>query len=363
MNVTTEPYLSIRDVSSSYGETAVLEAINLEIRRGEFITLLGPSGSGKSTLLMVLAGFVPSSRGSIVLEGLDICSMSPNLRNFGFVFQNYALFPHMTVLANVLFPLRVRGITGQLATRRALASLERVGLAAFADRAINSLSGGQRQRVAFARAVVAEPRLLLMDEPLSALDKNLREEMQVEIRKMHDALGITTVYVTHDQREAMTMADRIAVMNRGRVEQVDVPEGVYCRPRTPFVANFMGQANVLPIELFEPDITAATAIDSARREGKSHVVARAENITLFSTGVSEPSVSITAQFERASFQGDSWMLIFEVSGGSRLRACVGMRDAAQIASLSQGSTLRLRVPVSGLWFVAHEQPATKGSTR
>ncbi len=259
---TESAYLQIHDLWSSYGDFTALQEVNLTMKKGEFLTLLGPSGSGKSTLLMIIGGFVKASRGSIFIDGKDVLARPPNKREIGFVFQSYALFPHLTVEGNVLFPLKLRAINVTEARDRVLQALDRVGLSKLADRKIDTLSGGQRQRVALARAVVAEPCVVLMDEPLSALDKTLREEMQAEIRELHDRLGFTTIYVTHDQREAMAMADRIAIMDLGRIQQIDTPERIYRRPRSAFVASFMGRTNLLPLDWLlneNPSIAALEA--------------------------------------------------------------------------------------------------------
>ncbi|MFZ5790935.1 MAG: ABC transporter ATP-binding protein [Pseudomonadota bacterium] len=243
------PPVTIRGVSKRYGGTTVLHDFDLDVKPGEFVTLLGPSGSGKTTLLMILAGFVRPNAGSIKVGGEEIVAMPPHKRNVGMVFQNYALFPHMNVFHNVAFPLRQRRLGATEIDSRVRQALDLVQLGEFAERHVDQLSGGQRQRVALARAIVFEPRILLMDEPLSALDKKLRERMQIEIRHLHERLGMTTIYVTHDQREAITMSDRIAVMNHGRIVQLDVPRQLYARPQTRFVAEFIGESNFLPVEV------------------------------------------------------------------------------------------------------------------
>ncbi|MGE0717735.1 MAG: ABC transporter ATP-binding protein [Alphaproteobacteria bacterium] len=243
------PPVSIRDVTKTYGRFAALDRVSLEIAAGEFVTLLGPSGSGKTTLLMVLAGFVRPDSGSIRFGETEMVLTPPHRRDIGIVFQNYALFPHMTVAGNVGYPLRLRGIARAEIVRRVGEALSLVQLHGFDARRIDQLSGGQRQRVALARAIVFEPRILLMDEPLSALDKKLREQMQIEIRQLHERLGITTVYVTHDQREALTLSDRIAVIDNGRIVQVDGPERLYERPASRFVADFVGESHFLPVEV------------------------------------------------------------------------------------------------------------------
>ncbi|MFN0305987.1 MAG: ABC transporter ATP-binding protein [Burkholderiales bacterium] len=241
-----EAYLRLASVVKSYdGATNAVDDVSLDIARGEFITLLGPSGSGKTTTLMMVAGFEAPNSGSILLDGRDLVALKPWQRNIGMVFQSYALFPHMTIEKNVAFPLRMRGIAGDELRRRVADVLALVGLTAFSQRHPRELSGGQQQRVALARGLVFRPDVLLLDEPLGALDKNLREQMQVEIKRIHRDVGITMIYVTHDQTEAMTMSDRIAVFNAGRIEQVAAPLDVYHRPATRFVGEFIGDSNFL----------------------------------------------------------------------------------------------------------------------
>ena len=238
--------VSFRHVTKTYdGETLVVRDLNLDIRRGEFLTLLGPSGSGKTTSLMMLAGFETPTEGEIRLDGRELGSTPPHKRDIGMVFQNYALFPHMTVMENVAFPLSVRGLSKSEQWERCLKALSMVKLDRLGARKPAQLSGGQQQRVALARALVFEPKIVLMDEPLGALDKQLREHMQIEIKHIHQRLGVTVVYVTHDQGEALTMSDRIAVFNDGAVQQLDTPSGLYERPQNSFVAGFIGENNKL----------------------------------------------------------------------------------------------------------------------
>ncbi len=241
------PIVRFRDVEKTYdGETNVVEALHLDVLEGEFLTLLGPSGSGKTTTLMMLAGFEEPTAGEILLRDRSILRVPPFKRNMGVVFQNYALFPHMTVAENVGYPLRQRRLSRADIAEKVRAVLDMVELGQLLDRRPAQLSGGQQQRVALARALVFEPDIVLMDEPLGALDKRLREQMQVEIKRLHDTLGMTFVYVTHDQSEALTMSDRVAVFNDGRIQQIDAARTVYEAPMTGFVANFIGENNTLP---------------------------------------------------------------------------------------------------------------------
>jgi len=241
-----EPIVRFVGVEKTYdGVTRVVDDLDLDITRGEFLTLLGPSGSGKTTTLMMLAGFEAPTAGEILLEGRAIGRLPPHRREIGMVFQHYALFPHMTVADNVGFPLSVRGVARDEIATRVQKALAMVQLGRLGDRRPVQLSGGQQQRVAVARALVYEPKLVLMDEPLGALDKQLREQMQLEVRRLHRELGVTMVYVTHDQGEALTMSDRIAVFQQGRIQQIGTPDAIYRRPDNAFVAGFIGENNRL----------------------------------------------------------------------------------------------------------------------
>ena len=246
----TEPALRLDRVCKSFGRAAhALIDIDLDIAAGEFVSLLGPSGCGKTTTLRVVAGFEAPTSGRVILAGQDITALPPNRRPVNTVFQDYAVFPHMNVAENVGFGLSVRGVAADAIRRRVGEALELVGLGAFAARPVAALSGGQRQRVALARAIICEPKLLLLDEPLSALDAALREHMQVELKSLQARLGTTFVMVTHDQTEALSISDRIAVMNGGRIEQVATPAELYDRPATRFVAGFIGTMNLIPARL------------------------------------------------------------------------------------------------------------------
>ena len=239
------PVLAVEAVSKSYGVQTVLDQVSLTVAAGEFLTLLGPSGSGKTTLLMMIAGFTEPTRGRIMLGERDISRIPPEDRGFGMVFQGYALFPHMTVAENVSFPLRIRRMARAEIESRVERALDMVQLLGLAQRRPRELSGGQQQRVALARALVFEPRLLLLDEPLGALDRKLRVEMQMELKELHRRIGASFIYVTHDQDEALSMSDRIAVLSGGRLMQVDSPQRIYARPATRFVAEFLGESNFL----------------------------------------------------------------------------------------------------------------------
>jgi spermidine/putrescine ABC transporter ATP-binding subunit len=235
----------LRAVSRRYGAALVVDGLDLDVRQGEFLTLLGPSGCGKTTTLRIVAGFLEATSGSVHIGGEDVTLLEPRKRQIGMVFQDYALFPHLTIAQNIAFGLVERRTPRDRIAARVRELLELIRLPDSGHRLPAELSGGQQQRVALARAIAHPPRVLLMDEPLGALDLKLREHMQLELRRIQQKLGLTTIYVTHDQTEAMTMSDRIAVMNRGKIEQLDSPENIYSRPRTRFVASFVGKVNFL----------------------------------------------------------------------------------------------------------------------
>ena len=247
--------VEIKDVSKSFGWINAVADCNISVREGEFFSLLGPSGCGKTTTLRMLAGFVPPSTGQILLQGEDVTRLPPERRNIGIVFQNYAVFPHMTVAGNVGYGLKLRKKPKSEINRRVREALVQVDLNGYEDRTPNELSGGEQQRVALARVIVLEPRLLLLDEPLSALDKRLRDEMRVWLKQLQSDLGITTIYVTHDQDEALSLSDRLAVMKDGRVQQIGTPLEVYEEPSNRFVANFIGESNFLAARIVGADET------------------------------------------------------------------------------------------------------------
>jgi spermidine/putrescine ABC transporter ATP-binding subunit len=251
------PKVRLEGVERRYGATIALESLDLDIRDGEFLTLLGPSGCGKTTTLRIIAGFVDPTAGRVLVDGRDVIHLPPSRRDVGMVFQNYALFPHLTVSENIAFGMKQRGAAMEARRRRVAELLDLVRMPGLGERYPTELSGGQRQRVAIARAVAHPPKILLMDEPLGALDLKLRESMQQELRTIQRALKITTLYVTHDQTEAMTMSDRIVVMQAGRVEQVGAPEEIYMRPASRFVASFVGKINFISVETTGPSATVA----------------------------------------------------------------------------------------------------------
>ena len=240
--------VSIKGLSRSFGDVRAVAGVDLDIHEGEFITLLGPSGSGKTTVLRMIAGFERPDSGTIELAGKDVSQLPPYERDVNTVFQDYALFPHMNVVSNIEYGLKVKGVAKQECTSRALEALRQVRLEGYGERKPSQLSGGQRQRVALARALVNRPSVLLLDEPLGALDLKLREQMQIELKELQRAVGITFIFVTHDQEEALTMSDRIAVFNNGKIEQLGTPREIYGNPISAFVSEFVGQTNKLTID-------------------------------------------------------------------------------------------------------------------
>jgi putative spermidine/putrescine transport system ATP-binding protein len=319
--------LELDGVTKRYGDERVVDTVSAIVRPGEFFSLLGPSGSGKTTTLMMIAGFAMPDGGTIRVDGADLTRVPPQRRGLGMVFQNYAIFPHLNVFENVAFPLRARHVPAMELRQRVEAALELVRLDRFAQRFARQLSGGQQQRVAIARAIVFQPSIVLMDEPLGALDKNLRYEMQVEIKDIQQRLGMTVVYVTHDQEEAMNMSDRIAIMNHGRIEQLGPPRTIYDRPSNVFVARFLGEAN-----LIEGTIESATAgqavlrtrdgaalraqLDGPARPGSAaSLFVRPEKLAF---GDGEPANRLTGTVRRRSFLGSMIRTVVEVAPGLQL---------------------------------------------
>ncbi|WP_455373778.1 ABC transporter ATP-binding protein [Limibacillus halophilus] len=314
--------ITIQGVTKTYGAVHALDAVDLSVESGEFLTLLGPSGSGKTTLLMTLAGFTRPDRGSLLFGEEEMIRMPPHKRDLGMVFQNYALFPHMTVSENVAYPLKIRRRPKEEIDQRVEKALETVQLGGYGERRIGQLSGGQKQRVALARAIVFEPRILLMDEPLSALDKKLRDRMQIELRHLHDKLGMTTVYVTHDQREALTMSDRIAVINHGRVMQLGTPKQIYDRPANRFVADFIGESAFLPAQRDGGRILCAgreLLLEASPPDaGDLLVILRPERLQLLAEEAGDDMNSFSAKVDDVVYQGDSFLLYASLEDGTTL---------------------------------------------
>ncbi|WP_421552100.1 ABC transporter ATP-binding protein [Pseudomonas yamanorum] len=329
------PYVRFRGVQKSYdGEQLVVKKLDLDIQRGEFLTLLGPSGSGKTTSLMMLAGFETPTEGEILLDGKPLHTVAPHQRGIGMVFQNYALFPHMTVAGNLAFPLKVRRMSALDIDVKVKRALDMVQLGHLAQRYPAQLSGGQQQRIALARALVFEPSLVLMDEPLGALDKQLREQMQLEIRRLHRQLGLTVVFVTHDQAEALTLSDRVAVFNDGVIQQIDTPKALYEHPNNSFVAHFIGENNALPGTV----LSVSGAECRVRLADGSEVGARATTVlsagdsTSLSirperVGLNKPSAnSLPGRIEELIYLGDHVRVRLNVVGHQAFTAKVPIAE-------------------------------------
>lgn len=315
--------IEIKNINKFYGATQALFDVSLSINMGEFVTLLGPSGSGKTTLLKILAGFEPVSGGEILMDGRDITVLSPEKRNFGLVFQGYALFPHMNVHDNIAYPLKVRRIARDEIEARVTSMLDLVQLGQFAKRHPAELSGGQQQRVALARALVFKPDLLLLDEPMSALDKKLRVDLQEELRDIHRTLGTTFINVTHDQEEAMHMSDRIAVMNHGRIAQFDTAFNLYRRPETRFVADFVGKSNILGGDIvqdggktiFRTDGVAVPIDTTTRSTGPAELMIRPEDGAVEVAAGNDGRIYLPGKVIHSTYSGDRALYSLELDMG------------------------------------------------
>jgi putative spermidine/putrescine transport system ATP-binding protein/mannopine transport system ATP-binding protein len=322
--------VALRGLVKRYGPLHAVDHVSLEVSSGEFLALLGPSGSGKTTILMSIAGFEYPDEGQVLIGGEDVTWSPPNKRNLGMVFQKYTLFPHMNVLENIAFPLKMRGVGRAEREERARAALRTVRLGQMGERRPAQLSGGQQQRVAIARAIVYQPRVLLMDEPLSALDKNLREEMQIEIKHLQREIGITVIFVTHDQTEALTMADRVAVLDQGRLQQLGAPRALYEAPETGFVAGFIGETNfcegtlhaaAMPGEAVSVTLDGggrmqAVAAQALPAGGRIRVALRPERLRVGPDG----SEGMAARVSEAIYAGNATTLLLESEGGQPMRA-------------------------------------------
>jgi putative spermidine/putrescine transport system ATP-binding protein len=355
------PFIAFRQVTKRYNALTVVDHLDLNIASGEFVSLLGPSGSGKTTLLMMLAGFEQPTSGTIEVEGRRVDELPPYKRNMGVVFQSYALFPHMNVRDNIAFPLKMRGVSKAAIAERVARVLDMVKLGAMADRKPQQLSGGQQQRVALARALVFEPQVVLMDEPLGALDKKLREQMQLDIRDLHRRLGLTIVFVTHDQDEALTMSDRVAVINHGRIEQIGTPKDIYDEPRTHFVAEFIGETNLLRCVVDEQTGDALrvtsesgltlSAYAGSGRIGEPHVQVsiRPEAIRINDPGINDPTMAgngLTARIVDAVYFGDHLRLVATV-GAQRLI----IKSGRSGRTADVGDEVALSFAPSDVWVV------------
>jgi spermidine/putrescine transport system ATP-binding protein len=336
--------VALDSVTKRFGDLTAVDAIDLEIREGEFFTMLGPSGCGKTTTLRMIAGFEELTSGKLTVDGADMAGIPPYRRPTNTVFQSYALFPHLSVKDNVAFGLKRKKVGRSEIDKRVAAELERVGLTAEANRRPSQLSGGQQQRVALARALVNLPKVLLLDEPLGALDLKLRKGLQVELKRIQKEVGITFVYVTHDQEEALTMSDRIAVMNRGRIEQIADPEEVYERPSTSFVAGFIGVSNLMPGVVKKTGAQGEVELDSGVKVNadvngfavgdRCHAVVRPEKLSINSAGGNEPSVE--GLVESSLYLGTTTQLIVQLPDEVRMTVLVPNADEAERQQLPGG---------------------------
>ena len=335
--------ISIKDITKKYGDFYALKEINLEVMSGEFLTLLGPSGSGKTTLLMALAGFTSPDYGSIKFGNEEVVLKPPHLRGIGMVFQNYALFPHMNVEQNVGYPQKLRGVSKSSIKETVEEALSTVKLDGLGHRGVSELSGGQKQRVALARAIVFKPKILLMDEPLSALDKKLREEMQIELRHLHDSLNITTVYVTHDQKEALTMSDRIAVINEGSLMQLGTPTEIYNNPNNSFIADFIGESSLIPIKVKDKcaQLGALKLLVNHKVDfdGDYLLVIRPEKLFLSKGDEINTNFFVVSVLE-SIFQGESQLLVIKLDSKLFGEQTLQMR-------IANGTDLKEKLPAVG----------------
>ncbi|MGR3485247.1 MAG: ABC transporter ATP-binding protein [Paracoccaceae bacterium] len=349
--MTADAFVAFERVQKSYdGETLVVKDLNLSMPRGEFLTMLGPSGSGKTTCLMMLAGFETATHGEIRLHGRSINDIPPHRRGIGMVFQNYALFPHMTVAENLSFPLEVRKMGRAEREAKIARALDMVQMGEFGGRRPAQLSGGQQQRIALARALVFEPELVLMDEPLGALDKQLRETLQFEITRLAHDLGITTVYVTHDQTEALTMSDRVAVFDDGRIQQLAAPDTLYESPENSFVAQFIGENNTLAgtvralsgdrctVRLTSGDLIDATAVNVTEVGQRTRVSIRPERVEI-DPDLGADAHTLRAQVLEFVYMGDVFRTRLRVAGSDDF--VVKTRNRADQVRLSPGQTVTI----------------------
>ena len=378
----SETIIKIENLSKSFGEKVVLDNINLDIKRGEFVTLLGPSGCGKTTLLRMLAGFMQPDEGVITMEDKNILTMPPHQRPLNTVFQRYALFPHLNVYENIAFGLKLKKVVSREIDKRVRKALKMVSMTDYEDRDVNSLSGGQQQRVAIARAIVNQPQVLLLDEPLAALDLKMRKDMQMELKQMHEALGITFIYVTHDQEEALTLSDTIVVMSEGKIQQIGSPIDIYNEPVNSFVADFIGESNILngtmikdkevefighKFECVDAGFGENTAVDVVIRPEDIYIVGNVENADF--TGTVKSCIFKGVHYEMFVETDKGFELMIQDYNAFEEGATVGMfikpsdihvMRKERICNTFQGvMTSPTTVEMLGTEFECKEQPGLK----
>jgi spermidine/putrescine transport system ATP-binding protein len=358
-------HVELGSLTKRFDDVTAVDDISLEIQAGEFFSLLGPSGCGKTSTLRMIAGFEPPTSGKILLDGVDVGSWAPNRRNVNTVFQNYALFPFLTVAENVAFGMRYKSVPKSERNDRAAKALELVQLSGYENRRPNQLSGGQQQRVALARALVLRPAVLLLDEPLGALDAKIRKQLRIELKALQEEVGITFVFVTHDQEEALSMSDRVAVMNAGRIEQVGTPEVAYESPGTTFVADFLGVSNLMDAETVGwgkdectvqvGDFKLRAGCGDLSARGTVKIVARPERVELLGHG-SERENCLPGMVERTVYVGASLQVMVRLATGAQLQASIA--NTGEASGYPQGTPVAVHVPPDALRVLSGESQAT-----
>ena len=360
-------HVELQSLTKRFDDVTAVDDISLEIRAGEFFSLLGPSGCGKTSTLRMIAGFEPPTSGKIVLDGVDVGTWAPNRRNVNTVFQNYALFPFLTVAENVAFGMRYKSVSKSERNDRAAEALKMVQLSGYENRRPNQLSGGQQQRIALARALVLRPAVLLLDEPLGALDAKIRKQLRIELKALQEEVGITFVFVTHDQEEALSMSDRVAVMNAGRIEQIGTPAEVYESPATVFVADFLGVSNLMDAQgapagagrcsVRVGDFVLQAGCGETGASGAVKIVARPERALLLEHG-SERDNCLPGMVERTVYVGASRQVIVRLATGAALQVSVANTGGAE--QHGQGTPVMVHIPVAALRVLAAEPTAAAG---
>jgi spermidine/putrescine transport system ATP-binding protein len=357
--------VELRALCKRFDDVVAVDSIDLDVTPGEFFSLLGPSGCGKTTTLRLIAGFERPSSGDVLLDGVSLAAIPPDRRNVNTVFQSYALFPHLDVLDNVCFGMRYQKVPKAERQRRAREALELVELGDLAGRRPHQLSGGQQQRVALARALVLQPSVLLLDEPLGALDAKIRRQLRIELKALQEEVGTTFIFVTHDQEEALSMSDRIAVMNGGRVDQVGTPQEVYEDPATLFVADFLGVANMMDVEAVGGDngsctvrvgeFTLRAGCGDLQTRGAASIVVRPERLEVLPHGAGDRDNCLPGMIDRTVFVGSNLQVMVRLSGGDVLQASIP-NDGVDLALHEQGRPVSVHVPPDALRVLPRSAP-------